>query len=160
MTRELNDKMEIDHVIRVDVNGEVSDTTGIYAPSLLDGELDGSEWSFFSAGYSGQYSYSGPIMHDSEYIGGGLEFDILSTPGVYAAVASYYSADPDGNECGDDEELYGEGWAVVRLDDEHDPDHVHQWGAVEISRLAGTPHRCCVVTGCNIISLDLSDDDE
>jgi hypothetical protein len=37
-------------------------------------------------------------------------------------------------------------------------DHEHTWGEVEWSRLAGTPHRKCLT--CNVISLDLSDDEE
>lgn len=41
-----------------------------------------------------------------------------------------------------------------------DPDHDHVWGEVESSRLAGTPHRKCVVEGCRDITLDLSDDED
>lgn len=39
-------------------------------------------------------------------------------------------------------------------------EHEHEWGPVEISRFAGTPHRKCQVVGCKEISLDLDDNDE
>jgi hypothetical protein len=34
--------------------------------------------------------------------------------------------------------------------------HEHEWGPVEISRLAGNPHRKC--TQCRCITLDLEDE--
>ena len=37
--------------------------------------------------------------------------------------------------------------------------HEHQWGPVEESRITGTPHRKCLVTGCKQITLDLIDED-
>ena len=39
-------------------------------------------WELLS-GLSGQYGYSGPHMHASEYIGGGLARHILETAGFY-----------------------------------------------------------------------------
>lgn len=115
--RPLNDVMEFDHPVRVHPDGTVTDAgEGIYAPTLCDDQLDGDAWELFTAGYSGQDRYSGPIMHDSEYIGGGLERDILAAPGVYVAIVSSYSTGPDGEEAGDtDTEDYVEGWAVARL---------------------------------------------
>jgi len=41
-----------------------------------------------------------------------------------------------------------------------DTDHQHRWGAVTVSRFTGTPSRPCLVDGCRVVSLDLSDDDE
>ena len=105
---DLNDVMELDHVIRVHADGTVSDVDDFHAPELSEGELLDRRWEFFSTGYTGQYGYSGPIMHDSEYIGGGLARDILATPGVYVAVACYYADEEE------DGETYVEGWAVVR----------------------------------------------
>jgi hypothetical protein len=99
--------MEFDHVIRVNEDGSISDVRGIYAPSLCDDELDSARWELLD-GYSGQYNYSGPIMHNSEYIGGSLERDIRETPGVYVALVSYYLSD-------DDNEGTEEGWAIARL---------------------------------------------
>ena len=46
-------------------------------------------------GFTGQYSYNGPGMHPSEYIGGGLASHILDTPGLYAVLygdTSWYMA--------------------------------------------------------------------
>lgn len=111
--RKLNEMMSLDHVIIVMENGVVMDHLGsVYAPTLYEGELDSSDWEFFSTGYTGQYGYRGPIMHNSEYIGGRLEEDILSTPGVYAAIVAEWKPDPE-----DSDENYVEGWAVVKLKD-------------------------------------------
>lgn len=38
-------------------------------------------------------------------------------------------------------------------------DHECQWGPVEQSRFAGTPHRKCQVEDCRMVSLDLEGDD-
>lgn len=99
----LNDVMEFDHVVMVRDDGTVTDgPAGVYAPELFDGELMGEGWELLD-GYSGQYRYSGPIMHSSEYIGGSMERDILAEPGMYVALVDYPSDDgePDG-------------WAVAR----------------------------------------------
>src|ERR1035437_826512 len=104
MTRKiasLNDMMDFDHVVQVLPGGQVVDAQGVYAPSLYDDDLDDSSWSLMD-GYSGQSGYSGPIMHNSEFIGGGLERDILAEPGYYVSLVNY----------GFDEEE-GEGWAVA-----------------------------------------------
>lgn len=109
----LNDVMEFDHVIEVHADGSVTGApAGIYAPSLWDGELDDDSWTLMN-GYSGQDRYAGPIMHNSEFIGGRMEIDILATPGYYVALVSSYSEDADGF---DDEEGNVEGWAVARKD--------------------------------------------
>lgn len=57
-------------------------------------------------------------------------------------------------------------WAQVNDDclcedcfDEQEHDE-HEWGEVETSRFSGNPHRKCQVAGCNVITLDLSDDEE
>jgi hypothetical protein len=57
-------------------------------------------------GFSGQYGYSGPIMHPSEFIGGGMERHIRETPGLYVAVVV---TDLDVDD-GDDDAV---GWAVA-----------------------------------------------
>lgn len=98
----LNDVMEIDHVIQVHADGSITDApSGIWAPSLYDGEVDDARWVLMK-GYSGQYNYSGPIMHDSEYIGGRMEQDIREAPGFYVALANTYL-----------ENDVLEGWAVA-----------------------------------------------
>jgi hypothetical protein len=115
-TTNLADVMEFDHVIEVQDDGTVRDRPDLYAPDLFEDELTDDRWEFFSTGYTGQYLYNGPIMHNSEFIGGRLAQDILDTPGVYVAVVSYYY--PEYPEDGDGEvEYYVEGWAIARLKD-------------------------------------------
>lgn len=87
----LSDLMEFDSPITVHEDGTVTDgPAGVYAPDLYDEELSGEGWEFFTYGYSGQDRYSGPIMHNSEFIGGNLARDILATPETYVAVAAYW----------------------------------------------------------------------
>lgn len=97
MTTTLNEIMEFDHVIEVHADGWISDRRDIYAPTLNDGELEGDEWTLLN-GFSGQDRYAGPIMHQSEYIGGGMERYIRETPGVYVALVDYPldDSEPDG----------------------------------------------------------------
>ncbi len=106
----LNLQMEFDHVIQVHEDGTVTEPDlGLYAPNVYDGELEGGgdPW-YLLDGYSGQDRYSGPIMHDSEYIGGGMARDILSEPGYYVCVVAYYLPE-------DGDELEADGWAVAYL---------------------------------------------
>jgi hypothetical protein len=143
VSKTLNDIMEIDHVIQVHEDGTVTDFPGnVHAPELRDEELSGDpRWEFFSDGYTGQHSYQGPIMHNSEFVGGGLERDILRSPGLYCAVVADWSPkcnkcdlavtqdehgawidDTDGDCCTEDNQPHEanddnvEGWAVVRMD--------------------------------------------
>lgn len=106
----LNQRMEFDHVVTVTDGGTVVDgPSNIYAPTLLDGELDDSRWELITHGYTGQHGYRGPVMHDSESIGGRLERDILATPGIYVAIVASYTPDDEAAE------MIWEGWAVARL---------------------------------------------
>lgn len=115
MVKDLNAIMEFDHPVRVDTDGTVTDTglDDVHAPTLLDQELDSDKWEFFTWGYTGQYGTNGPIMHNSEYIGGRLAKDILSTPGVYVAIVADWSPDESAGETWDDDRI--EGWAIVKL---------------------------------------------
>lgn len=123
----LKDVMESDHVIVVTADYRVLDAVGVYSPESLrigydgdddmpsilkehedslTGELDRQGWSWVN-GYSGQQGYSGPLMHESEFIGGGMEKEIRSTPGLYVKVQVYLDRD--------DEKYSGNwaGWAVL-----------------------------------------------
>lgn len=141
---QLNERMEFDHVVAVYAGGMLRDApAGVYAPesyidtldddagSILQSHEDAwredmqrTGWEVFSDGYSGQYLYSGPIMHASEYIGGGLERDMLAKPGLYVAVTV---------EClphTEDGETEPAGWAVLRRDlphvsYPHNPGYLH-----------------------------------
>jgi hypothetical protein len=105
MSKSLNGRMEFDHVVEVHADGSVTDTD-LHAPGLYDDEVQSDDWELMN-GYSGQYGYSGPMMHDSEYIGGGLERDILAQPGYYVALVNYVTTeDPE-----DDDNMSG--WAVA-----------------------------------------------
>lgn len=113
MAQTLNDIMSFDHVIEVQSDGGIIARSDIFAPELHDGEVQSTNWELLD-GYSGQDRYSGPIMHNSEFIGGRMEEDIRSNPGVYVAlVCTWLDAEDD-----DDEDAV-EGWAVARL---RDPD--------------------------------------
>jgi hypothetical protein len=100
---------EFDSVFEVMEDGTIVECPRIHAPELLDDQLDSLMWEFASEGYTGQYGYNGPIMHNSEFFGGRLREDILSTPGIYALVVSCYFSETDYDE------YDVEGWAVVRF---------------------------------------------
>lgn len=125
----LRDVMEFDHVVRVTADGNVFDAEpGVpYAPELYHDETndyDVGPWSLMT-GYTGQYGYRGPIMHASEFIGGGMARDIRATPGLYVAVVCNVDSCEDCvTEDGDeipDPECRGEhepaGWAVAYIAD-------------------------------------------
>lgn len=145
---ELNDTMEFDHVVMVLPGGEVTDgPEGVHAPeSLIDTDDNGqisadderawresierAGWQTFTEGYSGQYLYSGAIMHASEYIGGGLERDILASPGLYVVV-TVECLPIDGEEFPEPA-----GWAVLRrelphADYPHTPGYLYDCTACE-----------------------------
>jgi len=103
---QLNAVMEFEHVIRVLEDGRVESAEGIYAPELIDSELEhSSAWSLLN-GWSGQDRYAGPIMHPSEYIGGRLATWILENPGIYVALVDYSSEDEEPA-----------GWAIATLEE-------------------------------------------
>ena len=111
----LSDVMEFDHVVTVHADGTVTDgPSGLYAPDLTDPDPYDTHpepgWELLN-GYSGQYGYSGPHLHDSEQLAGGIARDILAEPGHYVAVICQYTTDEDGEPL---EETYLEGWAVAR----------------------------------------------
>ncbi len=133
MSRTLNSTMEFDHVIHVDWTGDVTepdtDAKGksIYAPEvefIPDAQSDphhnnsdiyigDDRWKALE-GFTGQYGYNGPIMHESEFVSGGLERYILANPGYYVVCTV-----PDDN----DEYREPFGWvALFREDDWHNPE--------------------------------------
>lgn len=142
---QLDGMMELDHVVRVHADGTGTDAEpGIYAPELYHDDNDDygpllSNWSLMT-GYTGQYSYSGPVMHSSEFIGGRMAEDILAAPGLYVSVVVEVldceecdadicgACDPDdlglvpaedcdhGQSCSGDHEPAG--WAVAYILDE------------------------------------------
>ena len=119
----LNDQM--DHVIRVKPDKTVEDAVNEYAPEVYvetddDGQIlpeheaamvvyvESQGWEVMN-GYSAQYGYRGPIMHQSEYVCGWLEDDILDTPGLYVVVSV---------ETDDSDESAG--WLILRKREDSD----------------------------------------
>lgn len=126
MTKTLNEIMEFDHVIRVAEDGTISDA-GMSVGSTdayfdLNVAQDGTDEFEMSAGwellkgFTGQYSYNGPVMHPSEYVGGGLERHILETPGYYVVLEVSGRCDYDGSTDCDVEQgcdCEPAGWAIA-----------------------------------------------
>lgn len=111
---------EFDCPFTVTADGTVGPSPeGIYAPEtthddMHDMLIDGiqhvhSLWWEALTGYTGQYSYHGPVMHASEYLGGRLAADVLANPGVY--VLTVVNVLPDD----DDSDPEPAGWAILRL---------------------------------------------
>jgi hypothetical protein len=125
--------MEFDHVITVSADGTITDSTqdfyGDVSMELVDADSGrwelraelGDGWELLS-GFSGQYGYSGPCMHPSEFIGGGLERHIRETPGHYVAVVVESDCGYTEDGCNAEDGCYCEpdGWAVAYkpLDDD------------------------------------------
>lgn len=127
----LNAYMENGTVIRVNLDGTVDvrpDDVAHVPWDILVGTLDsdGTCTPSFDAeilaelpehwepmrGYTGQYGADSEsfIMHESEFIGGGLARDILATPGLYVAIVV------DGMTDDEDAETEPVGWLVARAD--------------------------------------------
>lgn len=116
--RPLNEIMEFDHVVRVYKDGQITSVPNVFAPELYDEELQSADrpWQLMN-GYSGQDRYRGPVMHNSEFIGGGMERDIRETPGLYVAVVANWTQ-PDDDDTDPDEYDGIEGWVVAYIHDE------------------------------------------
>lgn len=92
--------------IRVHDDGSVTPEPGVHAPEVYhDDETAPIGWEWASRGYTGQYGYSGPVMHASEQLTGRLATDILARPGVYVAVVVESLGDDDDSPAG---------WAILR----------------------------------------------
>lgn len=104
----LNEIMAFDHVVLVRPDGTVDEKpqNAPWAPDYADDYIDGHpRWTVMTHGWSRQCGYSGPVMHNSEYIGGALERFILETPGWWVAVpAQWWNAD--------EQEYDIEGWVL------------------------------------------------
>jgi hypothetical protein len=132
---DLNDLMQFDHVVLVREDGSVTDKgiEGVYAPEITCDysgpfaeaqvskahEADMIEhakaqgWTL-ETGWTGQYSYSGAIMHASEFIGGLLADHICETPGYWVACTVELHPGEDDPEYrdGNGESEYA-GWIVA-----------------------------------------------
>jgi hypothetical protein len=104
---------DFDLPFRVNADGSLTGEPGVYAPEVYndddhDIEIMGDGWTALT-GYTGQYGYHGAVMHPSEYLGGRLAADILTTPGVYVCTVVEVLDDDDDPEPA--------GWVVLRLDE-------------------------------------------
>lgn len=135
MGQSLNEQMQIGHLVRVHGDGTVTDAPReVYGPEGArvygEGEeprLEREGWNLMR-GYSGQHGYTGPVMHSSELVSGGLEEDIKDHPGLYVALPVEYDRVGQfeccdcGAEAGDwckqtcaegEPRTYTEGWVVA-----------------------------------------------
>ena len=122
---ELNGAINFEQTFLVNADGTL-ELSGNWCPDDVIGTLGHADpavselgWEFFSRGYTGQYGYNGPEMHQSEFIGGRMAKDILATPGEYAVCAVRYECDDDCREFWEDgEESCGdyhyESWVVLK----------------------------------------------
>lgn len=127
--------IEFDSPFTVFPGGNIINPIGVYAPSVehsetTDIEIDGcapndSNWEPFSVRYTGQYGYTGAVMHASEQLSGALAADILATPGTYVICAVEAPCTED-EPCFPDEpnhciehgcDAFPAGWTVLKLKD-------------------------------------------
>lgn len=101
--------VEFDFPFRVGGDGSVMGVADVYAPVVYhdagtDVRVDSvaGEWEPFSAGYTGQWGYAGPVMHASETLGGRLVADMIADGGVFVVTV----VEVDGGEPA--------GWIVLR----------------------------------------------
>lgn len=152
----LNRIMDLGHVIRVNPDGTIDEHPARshpgtpYAPESVmmtdhDGQIrDGDEEDWIrrvrdagwepERGWTGQYGYSGPVMHASEFVGGALADHVAETPGLWVAVEVSCLPDeaPDKNDEDHDPEdcetcersdagdYEPAGWAILHMDDSPD----------------------------------------
>lgn len=108
----LNSVMSFEHVIRVNEDGTVSGVEEFFYFEVGtdlgdDGIWHAHEslpegWSLMS-GYTGQYGYNGPHMHQSEFIGGRMARDILETPGLYVVLEVTPNCNYTEDDCNEDD---------------------------------------------------------
>lgn len=117
----IDSQVEMDSAFGIDRDGNVVKVDA-WAPEVYlsqDGLEVPGDWEAVN-GYSGQYGYSGPVMHPSEVMDGSkMEEYVRENPGTYALVVpanvdAYDSDDPDA-------EVDVDGWVLLKLNDEKEP---------------------------------------
>lgn len=112
----LNSLAEFDAPFQI-VNGELVRPADVWAPEVYHSEendidIQGDGW-YAMTGYTGQDRYNGPVMHASEYLGGGMAEDLIEMATeepdtVFVVVTVEVLPDDD-----DDEEPNPAGWVVL-----------------------------------------------
>ena len=84
----LNEAMDFDSVIYSHGDGTVSDAHTMRSPYVYIAEQEDGTWvgEALDEPWELVDGFSGPYMHASEYVGGGLARHILETAGYYVAV--------------------------------------------------------------------------
>lgn len=98
----LNENVEFDSPFIIGAQGGketwIADVGSVYAPGVYDYvdqegspvgslEIESDKWEAVR-GYSSQQGYSGPEMHPSEYLGGGMARDVLADTGAIYVVCA------------------------------------------------------------------------
>lgn len=103
----LSEALDFDHVIELLPNGQVNThpESGLYAPEALDVAANDTtlqDWTLPLSGLTGQHGYSGPWLHDSELIEGGVERAIRRNgAGYYVAIYGQHTAEcPECSQAG------------------------------------------------------------
>lgn len=124
---------DFDHIFAVLPDGTVADTEGgvplstvygLHAPDAHEPDVHATTltygdatWSLPLSGLTGQYGYSGPWLHDSEMIVGGVAERVLSTPGLWVAIYATFDCDDDDHQIGtgdhDECDTITEGWTLA-----------------------------------------------
>lgn len=83
----LNDLVEFDEVFTIS-DGHLTLDHSEYGPMVYHDEvndylIDSDQWEAWSQGRTGQWGYNGPILHASEFLGGGMARDLLEDEGTY-----------------------------------------------------------------------------
>lgn len=166
MDKPINELMEFDHVVAVMPDGRVInvdegfnyldeyapevtiDYDGPFADAQISEQHDAAMvenlrdqgWEVLT-GYSGQYSYAGPVMHNSEFIGGGIEDRIREEPGYWVALTVEIHPKKDDPEYRNGSgESDGAGWIVARKTGSEDEIAARtQWVAEHLARRHADP---------------------
>jgi hypothetical protein len=118
-------RQEFDHVFLVTRRGVQDGPDGIYAPSVYHDDFDDitidgvppadSDWRALR-GYTGQYLYSGAVMHPSEFIGGRLAADIVDMSAeaeLYGRPLLWTVTTVEVHPDEDDDEPDPAGWTIL-----------------------------------------------
>lgn len=106
---------DLGHAPPVSIDAEVDEHGDVHVTG--DAYLEGSEWSFYSGGYTGQafVKRNDPCMRLSEYVGGRLAEDMIEDGGTFVVTAVELNVfnDDDPDAC-----YAPDSWVVLRKNDD------------------------------------------